>query len=368
MPAGTLHKIEFAGGTAIKFTSVKGDLTGSPITGLCVIDDPIKDDRDARSATIRRDVIGWWKSVARTRRHAGTSYVVMSTRWHIDDLIGYLTKEERWKYLNFKTIAEPANDNDTGPDGRILSDPIHRFPGESLWKRKPPEFFAEERTDAYWWAAMYQGQPRPIGGAVFGAPTFYAPGDLPANGYRVAYGVDLAYRKGAANDYSVCVELWAVTDDKRRDKDDRPITTFYVVDVLRKQVDAPSFTLSLKAKLTERRAQFYWYAAGTELGSADFIKSKNIPLVVLDPKGRDKLSRAQRTAELWNLGRILVPDVGDSDDARWDWVPVFLDEMASFTGVNDPRDDQVDALVPAIDKLQRGNDDTSIVGGRSSRQ
>lgn len=369
VPGGTLHKVEFAGGTSVKFTSVKGDLTGSPINGLCVIDDPIKDARDARSATVRKDAVDWWKSVARARRHAGTSFIVMATRWHMDDLTGYLVKEEGWQYLNFKAIAEPANTNDIGSDGRVVSDPIHRLPGESLCpSRKPPEFFDEERTDAYFWAAQYQGEPRPIGGAIFREPTYYKPGQLPAQGFRVAYGVDLAYAKKSANDYSVCVEIWAVKDENNRDKEDRAITTFYVVDVQRKQVDAPSFTLTLRAKLSQRRAKFYWYAGGTEIGSADFIKAKNIPLVLLPIRG-DKLARAQRTAELWNLGRIQLPlaEGDDEADSSIDWVAPFVDEITSFTGVNDAKDDQVDALVPAIDMLEKHHNEIDLTGGGGGR-
>jgi len=372
---GTLEKITLEGGTTIKFTSIKGGLTGTPIDGLCVIDDPIKGQREARSTTVRRDTVAWWKSEARTRRHAHTSYIVMATRWHIEDLSGYLVKKEKWKYLNFKAIAEPANDNDVAPDGTVISDPIHRLPGESLCpKRKPPEFFAEERTDLYWWYAMYQGLPQPVGGELFRAPSYYRVGQLEdLRGFRLAYGADLAYSKQSSRDWSVCVEVWCVPDPKLRDERGNPVLWFYIVDVVRKQVEAPSFTLTLKAKCSGpngRPGKFYWYAAGTEKGAADFIKKAGIPLVVLDPKGRDKLMRAQRTAQLWNLGRIMVPlaDHDEDGDSSIPWVAEFIEEVCAFTGVNDPNDDQVDAMVPAIDKLETlGAADLSMPGGGGGR-
>lgn len=389
--SGTLEKISIVGApdehgrpqpTTIKFTSIKGGLTGTPIDGLCVIDDPIKGQREARSATVRKDTVAWWKAEARTRRHRSTSFIVMATRWHLDDLTGYLTKKEKWRYLNLKALAEPANDNDVAPDGRVISDPLHRFPGEALWPaRKPPEFFTEERTDLYWWYAMYQGVPQPIGGELFRSPTYYRPGALPDRGFRIAYGVDLAYSKKSARDYSVCIEVWAVIDPKLKDKyldpegveRERPVVWFYIVDVARKQVEAPEFTLTLKAKHSgpnSRPGKFYWYAAGTEKGAADFIKKAGIPLVVLDPKGRDKLMRAQRTAQLWNLGRIMVPLAdGDEDgESSIPWVPEFIEEVCAFTGVNDPHDDQPDALVPAIDKLEgMAGTDLSMPGGGGGR-
>jgi hypothetical protein len=374
---GTLKKMWFPGGTTIKFTSINGGITGAGLDGLCIIDDPIKGAKEARSPTIRADAIGWWKSEARTRRHQGTSYIVMATRWHIEDLSGYLVKREKWKYLNFKAIAEPANDNDVGPDGRVLSDPIHRFPGESLCpKRKPPEFFAEERTDLYWWYAMYQGVPQPIGGEIFRAPAYYRlpPGEtLPdLKGFRIAYGVDLAYSKSTSRDYSVVIEIWAVPDPKLKEtvgEQERPVVWFYVVDVTRKQVDAPAFTLTLKAKSQgpeSRPGKLYWYAAGPEKGSGDFIKKAGVPLVVLDTKGRDKLMRAQRTAQLWNMGRIMVPLAADDPDgdSSISWVAEFVEEVCAFTGVKDPKDDQVDAMVPAIDKLEASwGADLEVSGG-----
>lgn len=372
---GTLDNAELAGGTTIKFTSVEAALTGAPITGVCIIDDPFKDHKEARSPVVRKDRVEWWKSSARSRRHAGTSFIVMATRWHVADLTGYLVKHEGWQYLNFKAIAEPANDNDTDHEGRIVSDPLRRFPGESLCpSRKPPEFFAEEKADIYWWASMYQGMPVPAGGALFRAPTYYrvGPDGLPQieKGFRWKYGVDLGYSEKSHADYSACVEVWGVRDEKGAlDAHGKPIIWYYVVGVVRTQVEAPAFVPVLRSKLTTRRGKFYWYAAGTEKGSADFIKQK-VPLVVLDPKGRDKLSRAQRTAELWNLGRIMLPlaEGDDEGDSSIPWVAEFLEEVTSFTGIKDPHDDQVDALVPAIDQLEKSfrtdDDDLTVYGGR----
>lgn len=368
--SGTLGMVEFAGGTSIKFTSVKGPLTGYTVTGVCVIDDPIKSAKEARSATVRADTVSWYKGEARTRRHAKTSYIAMATRWHVDDLPGYLVKEQGFTYLNLKAIAEPVNDNDIAEDGRVKSDPLHRLPGEALWpQRKPPGFFREERSDKHTWYAMYQGEPQPLGGEVFRAPTEYCLSARPSTGIKSAFGVDFAYSKKTSADYSTCIEVWAVRDPKLRDYKTadnkpgpgdmigKPVIWFYVVDVMRRQVDAPAFTLALKSKKTDRPStRFFWYAAGTEKGAGDFVKNAGIPLTVVDPRGRDKLMRAQRTAQLWNLGRIQVPKFDDNHpdpegDRSLDWVPVFNDEVTTFTGVTDVHDDQVDALVAAVDAL-----------------
>lgn len=359
---GTLDVIILNGTTKIKFTSIGGSLTGYPIDGVCIIDDPFKDAKDARSRAIRRNVIDWYKSTARTRRHAGTSFIIMATRWHTEDLTGHVVKHERYQYINLKAIAEEraANDNadaegrssDLDADGRIISDPLHRRPGESLWPaRKPPEFFEEERRDKYWWSAMYQGEPRPPGGNVFNPPNsiddegkesgarYYR--ELPTVGYRVAFGLDLAYSKKTKANWSVLVEGWACGG------------FLYIVDVIRKQVDAPAFGLTLKAKSTQRPgAKMRWYqGGGGEKGSADFLKRMGLPIRALPARG-DKFVRATPAAAKWNRGEVLLPDPQYIDAP---WHDEFVSVVCDFTGDDDAVDDDVDALAGLHDELFRTN-------------
>lgn len=339
-----------AGGQTL-WTSVGGGMTGEACDGVAVIDDPLKDRKEAESPTVRENQKDWFHSVLETRVHPGASIIVMMTRWHPDDLVGYLVKQCGFEYINLKAIADerrPPGDN--------------RQPGEALWPSKRPlEMLLERRRSNEWnFAAMYQGEPRPRGGALFREPTYWS--ELPEHGFRINFGVDLNYSEKTHADFSVCLELWAVPPSRSgNDKD----WAFYVTDVVRKQVEAPAFALTLRAKSSQRPGKFYWYASGTEKGSAQFIQSKNIPLVVMDPAGRDKFTRAQQTAELWNAGRILVP----SDTEAYPWADVFADEVTSFTGVKDLHDDQVDALVAAVDAALKGGGHTEIPrrsGGRWS--
>jgi predicted phage terminase large subunit-like protein len=334
----------------VLWTSVGGGMTGEPVDGVLVIDDPLKDRKEAESPTIRENHKDWWHGTVEARLHPGASVIVMATRWHHDDLSGYLVREQGFTYINLKAIADEHR-----PDGDL------REPGQALWEAHRPLEMLVQRRDANIWnfSSLYQGEPRPKGGALFKEPQYWS--ELPREGFRIYFGVDLAYSEKTHADYSICLELWVVPPkvtkrDQPRLKEEY---TFYVTDVVRKQVEAPMFTLALKAKQSEHRnAKFHWYASGTEKGSASFIQSKGIPLVVLDPAGRDKYTRAQVTCELWNLGRVLVP----ADSENYPWVDGFVDEVTSFTGVKDPRDDQVDALVSAVDAGLRQNDDFGVLG------
>jgi hypothetical protein len=123
---------------------------GGPITGrgahLLVIDDPVKNDEEARSPTCRQKQWDWWQSVASTRLRPGGLIVIIQTRWHRDDLTGRILKHaknngQRWRVVSLPALA--------GED-----DPLGRAPGEALW----PEMYPRERLlriragrTAYYW-------------------------------------------------------------------------------------------------------------------------------------------------------------------------------------------------------------------------
>lgn len=295
---------------------------GGPLTGqgvdLLVIDDPYKNRAQAESAAYQRMVVDWWGDVANTRVEPGGSIFVFHTRWITNDLIGHILAGEdadRWAWLCMPAIAEEA---------------VHgREPGEALWSDRWPldNLLAKQRAvGPYTWASLYQGRPQPRGGAVFGEPHFFDA--LPA-GYRVAVGVDLAYSERTKADHSVAVVLAEKAG------------TFYLLDVVRARMTAPAFTERLKLlKARYPGAPFRWIASGTEAGAADFLKKEGIPLSI-DAANTDKFVRSIDVAAAWNGGRVLVPSSPTA------WVPTFLDETASFTGVNDAEDDQIDALAAA---------------------
>lgn len=336
----------------IKFTSIMGPLTGTPVTGVCVIDDYTSNEAEARSKAHREACKNWWQSGALTRRHPGTSYVVMATRWPGGDLIDHLVKTAGFRYINLKAIAEPEGPDDLDENEIVLSDPLKRRKGESLARWKPPEFFREDRAKPFWWFSMFQGQPRSNALGAFAAPgSFDEAGlptgagyysELPKDGYRVAYGVDLAYSSKTSADWSICVEAWS--------KDDK----LYIVNVLRKQVPATSFLLTLISCRTNRPgAPFRFYSGGGgEKGSADFIKQKLGRIFHVFPASSDKLVRATPTSMTWNLGNILLPDPAF---IKTEWLEDFVAVVSSFTGTPGEQDDDVDALAAAHDQLMRKN-------------
>lgn len=308
--SGRMDDWQTTDGGGLVARGVGGELTGRGFD-ILIVDDPIKSRAVAESSTQRESVYDWFTSDAFTRLTPGGSIIVVHTRWHPGDLVGRLI-DDGWDFVNLKAIDD---------EGRAL------WP-DGGWTK---EVLEERRSNVgeYNWASLYQGEPRPKGGQVFGEPTFYD--RLPTAHFQCAYGLDLAYTRKTNADYSVCVKLI------------KHEGLVYVADVVRKQVDAPSFALTLKAMASGTPGRMVWHASGTERGAAQFLQQKIRQLEVVNATG-DKFVRAQPVAAAWNDGRVLVPESAP-------WLDVFLGEMADFTGLDDAHDDQVDALASGFAAL-----------------
>ncbi len=139
---------------------VGGGLTGKG-AHVAVVDDPIKDDADAQSPTMRKRLWDWWTSVLNTRIEPGGSIVVIQTRWHESDLAGRIlageTKDD-WIVIDLPALA----DSDDDPLGRKIGEPLWpaRYGREALAKIRRA---VGERV---WWS-LFQQKPRPMDGGVW---------------------------------------------------------------------------------------------------------------------------------------------------------------------------------------------------------
>jgi len=157
------HKWLTTKGGGLLSAGAGGSITGRG-ANLLIIDDPVKNAEEALSATYRQKSKDWWESTASSRLAPGAAVVLMNTRWHDDDLSGWLLKQEpdRWRVLSLPAIAS-------------VDDPIGRQEGEALWPQRWPLNIMEQiRKDKtpYWWEAMYQQRPGQYGEAAWPAEWF----------------------------------------------------------------------------------------------------------------------------------------------------------------------------------------------------
>lgn len=82
---------------------VGGPLTGKKID-LGIIDDPIKNAKEALSPTTKKSIWNWYVSTFKTRLSKNSGEIIMATRWATDDLALPLNlqSEDIVKFLVFR--------------------------------------------------------------------------------------------------------------------------------------------------------------------------------------------------------------------------------------------------------------------------
>ncbi len=129
---------------------VGGAATGKG-ADILIIDDPIKNRKDADSFLIRENIYKWYQSTARTRLSPTGAVILVVTRWHDDDLAGRLLLEESgkdWEVISLPAIAE--------------EDEEYRNKGEALWSDQfGIENLLKTRSEVgtYEWSSLYQQNP-----------------------------------------------------------------------------------------------------------------------------------------------------------------------------------------------------------------
>lgn len=142
----------------LKTVGVGGSLTGTA-ADLLIIDDPVKDMQDAKSAVMQQSTWEWFLSVAETRIHNSTGILVIQTRWDSNDLSGKLLEAmmngtgDNWTIVNLPAIKE----NDSNPE-----DP--RAVGDALWPNRHSleRLRGIERKSKRIFQSLYQQNPMPV--------------------------------------------------------------------------------------------------------------------------------------------------------------------------------------------------------------
>ena len=309
-------------------TTVGGSITGESLD-LGVIDDPIKGRKEANSLTVRDSVWDWFTDDFLTRFSEDAGLLCILTRWHIDDPIGRLIKNN--------------------PDVKVLSYPAiatqnekHRKEGDALFpEHKSIDFLLERKAvmDTTSWLSLYQQSPIVVGGELIKGEWFKRYSTLPKLEYKKIFA-DTAQKKGKHNDYTV-FECWGYADGN-----------IYLIDLVRKKMEAPEL---------RRTANDFWNkhaqsdngrlremciedkASGTGL-IQDIKAHDKIPIKAIQ-RNIDKLTRVQDVLTYIENGYVYIPENAS-------FVSDFIAECEAFTADDaHDHDDQIDPLCDAIDNM-----------------
>ena len=319
---------------------VGGALTGRG-AHLLVIDDPIKNEQEANSQIYRDRMWDWWQATSSTRLEPRGVVVVVATRWHEDDLLGRLLKEQgdMWEVINIPAIAEEG-------------DQIGRAPGEPLWPERwrddDPDFEIRKRTSGpYWWNALFQGRPSPPGGGIFQRDDWRFWGGsfpLPQEFDQVIQSWDLAMKDTQTSDYSVG-QVWG-----------RKMADFFLLDQVRGHLNLGQIERHMKMFTVKYPKAVAKLIEDAALGPALKQRLQHevaglIPVKV--SAGRtapSKMARAQVVIPYLQGHNLYLPENTDGTKPQWVWE--FVEECAGFDKA--AHDDQVDAMGHAVAFLQPG--------------
>lgn len=306
---------------------------GTAITGrgahIFLIDDPVKDREEADSDLKRKRVKDWYTSTAYTRLMPGGAVIIIQTRWHIDDLSGWLLDEqakggEKWDVLSLPAITA---------DG-------------ALW----PEWYSLERLSEIKnvigprdWSALYQQSPTPDGGGAFKREwmRYYdeTPDDIAPSCNKYIL-VDAANEKRKSSDYTA-VWVVGVAEDGN----------YYVLDMYRDRMnltERANLVMRLHRKWKPRQTRYERYGLMADVQHIKVIQGQqNYRFEITEVGGQTpKNDRIKRLIPLFEQGLVYFPQSmhrTDSEGKTHDLVQVFLEEeMLAFPVGR--HDDMIDAL------------------------
>lgn len=327
-------------------TGIGGSITGQG-ADLMIIDDPIKNMKEAMSQTIRDSIWDEWEATLSTRLHDGASVIVIMTRWHEDDLIGRLLRRSprKWVRLRLPAIAEDEDDL----LNRAVGEPLCPELGFNAQWAEDKKAEVGSRT----WASLYQQRPAPAGGTVFKREwiKFYVRtaeqkrewglsddvAVLPIHFDKTVQSWDCTFKNTDSSDF-VAGQVWA-----------RKAAQYFLFDQHHARMGFADTLRAVEAMTDKWPQARSKYIEDKANGTAviEMLEKKLSGIIPVNPEG-GKEARANAVSPLFEAGNVYLPHPN-----MCPWVEDLILEMISFP--NAAHDDMVDAMTQALNQLYTSN-------------
>lgn len=340
-----------------KAVSIGGSLTGDPVD-FGIIDDPIKDRKQANSKTYRDSIWDWYQEVFLKRLHNDSRQLMLFTRWHEDDLAGrifnpkskYYDAQEasEWTILCFQALKEEKSPI---PGSLEYEDP--REIGDALWESKHSRFKHEKtkRLNATSFASLDQQRPSPAEGNILKREWFniIQESALPFNPLRVKrdFWIDGAFTDKMENDESAHMSCSFYKNDLyifncagvRKELNEY---LEFIVPWLRQSGYKSTSEINIEMKASGYG--FYSMLKSPKYGSLNCVKINNKTVAM------GKMTRAQNSQPTLASGKVFL--------VSGNWNNSFIDQCCNFP--NDVHDDMMDLLCYAIHKYFITDDEVFV--------
>lgn len=299
-------------------------ITGEPAE-LVIIDDPIKNNEEAMSQTIREKIFENWLTAVKSRLQPGAKVIVIQTRWHKDDLYGkLLATEKNVKRINFPVVCEVESDEIGRRLGDTLCPEIGR--GKEWWNDFKQSYLTTQGSRAL--NALYYGRPSDVEGGLFKRSWFRIYTTPPAIAYK-AITIDATFKGSSTSDY-VAIQVWGKTGNN-----------YYLLDRIKRIMGFVDTLKVIDEIILLHQDYNAIYIEDKANGSAiiDVLSRKYRAVIPVNPEG-GKEARASAIAPMVEAGQIHVREQ-DAD---------LIDECCDFPFAE--HDDQVDAMSQLLNKTR----------------
>ena len=310
---------------------------------VAILDD-VMSEEDSFSETGRRYVKEWYPSGLRTRIMPNGSIVIINTRYHEDDLCGWLLRQESQIELENKweVIKIPAWVDE--PSSKLLNLPV----GSSYFPEwKPSEILKNDEEEikasngSRYWESLYMQNPVPDTGGIIKKKwiQWWDYDEPPACDY-IIQTYDTAFSTKTTADFSV-IQTWGIFEHMETDSTGREnwVSNLILLGNEKGRFDYPA--LRMKAQ------ELYDYhkpdvciiekkASGQSL--IQDLRRAGLPVLDYIPD-RDKTARVYAATPMMEAGRVWLPK-------GHEWSDDLYGEAITFP--NARHDDQVDAMTMAI--------------------
>lgn len=327
-------------------TTVGGGMITAGVNGpfegygldLAIMDDPIKNAAQARSKDYRDNLYDWWQETFTDRFEPDAVVIILMARWHPDDIIGRLKKEEagEWEILTLPAEAEPTEDE---------PDPLGREAGEPLWPwRWPKERLREKKHRRRSWAARWQMRPVEAAGGIFNRDDFEIVDDYPREAKMVRWW-DLAATAKAERE-----EASHTAGPKVAFRDG----IYWLVHIERVQASSRGVERRIRqtAELDGVHVPVGMWQDPGQAGKAQVDHYRRRVLPGFDVRSARPTGSKVTYASVW----ASAAEAGNFKVVRGEWNEDFFDEIEEFAS-DDDEADQIDGVSGAVQELSNGEDE-----------
>jgi predicted phage terminase large subunit-like protein len=312
---------------------------------IAILDD-VMSEEDSYSEAGRRYVKEWYPAGLRTRIMPNGSILIINTRYHYDDLCGWLLKQEEnagdYDIIPWEVVKIPAwLDEDAA---ELLDLPVG---GSYFPEWKPDEVLRVDEHEikasngSRYWNSLYMQDPTPEEGGLIKKKwlQMWEEDEPPACDF-IVQTYDTAFSTRTTADYSV-IQTWGIfyLYDQDEQGYEGVAPHLILLGNIKGRFEYPELRKLAQRLYSDNKPDVCMIekkASGQSL--IQDMRRAGVPVMEYTPD-RDKVSRVYAASPIIEAGRVWIPQ-------NKKWSEDLIEELIRFP--NAAHDDQVDAMTMAI--------------------